>query len=272
MLRNERGTWFIDIGGSYGRLADTYVDKYKNCVILDYSLKTLQKNYEDITQKYPNIFLIAANAYRMPFKTSSFDAGLMVRVLHHIEKPKQYLKEIARILNSGATYIQEFPNKRHIKARIKAFLKGDKEIRNLEPYQQPCINLEGAKGDGVYFLNFHPRHIHNLLNEQGFILKKKQGCSYLRIPFLKKIMSVKALIFFEKILQKILGKTDISPSILLKTELVKDDEKQSYSDIEDIIACPICKSPLLFKENTATCKKCERKYFKKKDIWDFRVE
>jgi SAM-dependent methyltransferase len=272
MLRNERGTWFIDIGGSYGRLADTYVDKYKNCVILDYSLKTLQKNYEDITQKYPNIFLIAANAYRMPFKTSSFDAGLMVRVLHHIEKPKQYLKEIARILNSGATYIQEFPNKRHIKARIKAFLKGDKEIRNLEPYQQPCINLEGAKGDGVYFLNFHPRHIHNLLNEQGFILKKKQGCSYLRIPFLKKIMSVKALIFFEKILQKILGKTDISPSILLKTELVKDDEKQSYSDIKDIIACPICKSPLLFKENIAICKKCGRKYFKKKNIWDFRVE
>jgi len=272
MLKNEFGTWFIDIGGSYGRLTDTYADKYKKCVILDYSLKTLQKNYKDITQKYPNIFLITANAYKMPFKTSSFDAGLMVRVLHHIEKPREYFSEIARILNNDAIYIQEFPNKKHIKARIKAFLKGDEGIKNLEPYQQPCINLEGAKGNGVYFLNFHPQHIHNLLSEQGFIVKKKQGCSYLRIPFLKKILSANVLLFFEKILQKILGKTDIPPSIFLKTELVKNDKKQSYKNIEDIIACPICKSSLLFEENTAICKKCKRKYFKKKGIWDFRVE
>jgi SAM-dependent methyltransferase len=272
MLKNESGTWFIDIGGSYGRLTDTYADKYKNCVILDYSLKTLQKNYQDITQKYSNTFLIAANAYKTPFKNQVFDAGLMVRVLHHIKKPKECLIEVARILKNNATYVQELPNKRHIKARIKAFFAGDKDINKLQPYQQPCINLEGATGDGVYFLNFHPQHIYNLLAQQGFSVERKQGCSYLRIPFLKKILGFKVLTFFEKILQKILGKTDIPPSIFFKTKLKKDNRGQSYSEIRDIIACPACNSSLKFEENTAVCSKCGRKYFKKKDVWDFRIE
>jgi ubiquinone/menaquinone biosynthesis C-methylase UbiE len=91
LLINENGTWFIDIGGSFGRLTPTYYKKYKNCIILDYSLNTLQNNYEYIKKNFPNTIMIAADAYHLPFKDDSFDV-IMVRVLNLIEKQKNFLQ------------------------------------------------------------------------------------------------------------------------------------------------------------------------------------
>jgi SAM-dependent methyltransferase len=272
MLEKEKGDWFIDIGGSYGRLTDTYAYKYKNCVILDYSYKTLVKNKEMILVKYPNCYLIAGNAYRMPFKRHVFDGGLMVRVLHHIEKQKEYFQEVSKLFKEDGIYIQEFANKIHIKARIRAFLSGDKNFNNENPYQQPCINLEGAKGDGVNFLNYHPNYIVNLLEENGFDIEKKIGCSFFRIPFLKKIFGTKILTFLEKNAQTLLAKTNITPSIFLKTEMDEGKEGKQYKDLKDILSCPLCKGDLEFTENKAVCPNCDRKYIKKEGVWDFRVK
>ena len=271
-LKNENGEWFIDIGGSYGRLANCYTGKYENCVIIDYSLKTLQKNYKIITDKYPNIILIAANAYKLPFEDSSFDGGLMVRVLHHIENQNDYFKEVSRILKNDSIYIQEFANKRHIKARVKAFLKHDKSIEELEPYQQPTINLEGAKGSGVSFLNYHTIYIKTLLQKQGFKIEEKIGCSYFRIPLLKKILGTKILVFLEKTFQRIFGNTDLSPSIFLKAKSVKKEKSPTYTKLDDLLVCPNCKNKLTIDKNRAVCKNCNAKYFKKKGVWDLRIK
>ena len=62
LLKNESGKWFIDIGGSYGRLTDTYSSKFDNCIIIDYSLKTLKKNNDLVVKSFPNTTLNAANA------------------------------------------------------------------------------------------------------------------------------------------------------------------------------------------------------------------
>jgi len=272
LLAKEGGDWFIDIGGSYGRLADSYAHRYKNCIILDYSLKTLKKNKDCITKNFPNTILIAANAYKMPFRKEVFNGGIMVRVLHHIENQKDYFEEIARILKKDGIYVQEFANKRHLKARIRAFLLGDKSIKDEKPYQQPTIHLEGAKGGGVSFLNYHPKYIERLLEESGFNVEKKQGCSYLRIPLLKKVFGTKFLLFFERILQTTLSKSNIPPSIFLKSELEKGSKGEKYSNLKEILFCPSCKSSLNFKKNSCICEQCKKKYIKKDGIWDFRTE
>ena len=132
IFSNYKGKWFLDVGGSYGRLTSTYYNRYSHPIVLDYSLKTLQKNYPIIQSKYPNTIFIAANAYKMPFKEDTFDGALMVRVLHHIEKPDLYFKELKRILYNNSVYVQEFANKIHIKARIRAILKKDFSIFNTE--------------------------------------------------------------------------------------------------------------------------------------------
>ena len=274
LFEDKEGDWFIDIGGSYGRLADTYANKYKNCIILDYSFKTLKKNANLIQKQYPNTFLIAANAYKMPFRNNSFDGGLMVRVLHHIERQAEYFTELARILKEDSTYIQEFANKVHIKARLRAILRQDRTLLSKDPYQQPSGNLEGAQGTGVSFLNYHPEYIEELMEEKDFEIENKQGCSYLRIPLLKKILGTKILVLLESVLQKLLPQADISPSIFLETELDKEDEEEEikYYTIEDILVCPKCKSSLKFGESIAICDNCHKEYLKDGKVWDFRIQ
>lgn len=275
VFSEKRGTWFLDIGGSYGRLASTYAQQYKKPIIIDYSLKTLIKNKEIIKSRYSNIELIAANAYKMPFKESVFDGALMVRVLHHIEKPEKYFKEVKRILKNDATYVQEFANKVHIKAKVREFLKLNKDFFNKNPYRQPIgANLEGSeKKQGGIFLNYHPGHIRVLLNNSGFKVKRRFGCSFLRSPFIKKIIGQDIMLFIEKIMQNTLSWSNIPPSIIFETILEKKTlSKTEFDNIEDILVCPSCKTELSFDgQELALCENCSSKFFKKEGIWDFRV-
>lgn len=271
-FQNKSGDWIIDIGGSFARLTDIYNNRYKNCVILDYSLKTLQKNYNEIKDNYPNTFLIAANAYKTPFRENSFDAGVMIRVLHHIEKQTEYFKEVKRILREESIYIQEYANKIHIKARLRALFKKDRDINNIEPFQQPSIKPEGSPNSDVYFLNYHPHYIEKLLKNNNFEIIHKSGCSYFRINILKKILGTKILLFFEKIAQNIFRNTNISPSLFVETKLNKEGENLKRRNFEDILACPVCRGSLKFNNLKAICKDCSANYFKKENIWDFRVE
>ena len=225
-----------------------------------------------IKGQFPNCILIAANAYKMPFKKDVFDGGLMVRVLHHIERREKYIKELARVLKKDAEYIQEYANKIHLKARVRAFLRKDKDFNSLEPFQQPTIHLEGAKGDGVQFLNYHPKYIEKLFEQEDFEIEDKQGCSFLRVPLLKKVFGTNILTFIEKCLQKMFPKSNIPPSIFIKTELEVGDDEGEYPELKDILACPNCKSSLSIDENNCYCEKCEKKYFRKNGVWDFRIE
>lgn len=272
LLKDLHGEWFIDIGGSYGRLTSQYYKKYKNCIILDYSLKTLQDNFEYIKKNFPNTLPICANAYKLPFKDSAFDGGLMVRVLHHLERAQEYFGEAYRVLNSDSVYIQEYANKKHIKAVIKGILKLDFSVFSKEPYQQPTKeNYEGArKGSYVPFFNYHPKWIKDSLKKSGFKILNSVGCSFFRINILKRVFGIKILILFEKISQKVLSWTNISPSIFVKCTIEKK-EKKEYKELKDILQCPQCSGELNIQESKAKCIKCQREYLKKDNIWDFRV-
>lgn len=275
IFRKKNGNWFLDVGGSYGRLTPTYYNHYQNPIILDYSAKTLRNNYAVLVNKYPGINLIAANAYKMPFKNNTFDGGLMVRVLHHIENPKEYFKELKRVFKNDGKYVQEFANKIHIKARIKAVIKRDREFFNTNPYKQPTLTAsEGTKNniEGIFF-NYHPQHIKNLLINEKFLIEKKYGCSYFRSPFFKKIFNDDTLLFFEKIMQRLFSFSNFPPSIFYDT-IIKKSEKVKIvgTTLEDILACPKCKGNLKIKDNLARCNKCNLDFKKEHNVWDFRIE
>lgn len=273
---NKNGNWFLDIGGSYGRLSSTYYKKYTNPIILDYSFQTLVKNRDTLKTKYPNVQLIAANAYKLPFKDDTFDGALMVRVLHHIEKPSTYFEELHRVMNKNSFYIQEFANKVHLVSAFKALMRFNLKFFSQEPYQQPTKgNFEGTKsGEEAIFFNYHPKHIKDLLTENGFTIIKKHGCSYIRSAFLKKVVGEELMILKERILQPLLSWSNIPPSIVYES-MVKKNLKENIrhtSHLEDILACPQCKGTLSITNNEAKCKKCSKLFVKESDIWDFRIK
>ncbi len=269
-FKSSKGRWFIDIGGSFGRNLDLYYNKYSYPVIVDYSILTLQNNYKEITSKYPHTVLIAANAYHLPFKSNSFDGGLMVRVLHHIERSPEYFKEVSRILSKGGIYIQEFANKFHIKATLRALLKGKLNYFNHEPYQQPAGNFEGTKGEATTFLNYSPKYIKKALELNHMGIASQQGVSFFRVPILKRIIPTKLLLTLEKILQTISKGIYFTPSVFFKAVSGKV-EMDKYDTLYEILACPKCKSSLRFKNEIAKCDKCNNTYRKENNIWDFRI-
>jgi ubiquinone/menaquinone biosynthesis C-methylase UbiE len=276
IFSGKRGEWFLDVGGSYGRLTSTYATHYKNPIIIDYSLKTLQRNRDLVKSKYPNVELIAANAYKMPFKQGVFDGALMVRVLHHIEKPAKYLEEARRVLKNNSYYIQEFANKVHIKAKMRAIFKFNFDFFSKKPYEQPIgTHLEGSqKEEGGIFLNYHPKYIQDLLESFNFDIKRKYGSSFLRSPIIKKLIGTELMLFLEKLMQNTLSWTNIPPSIFLETQLKKRDTKErDFKKLKEILACPSCKKDLTFEsDNLASCKNCSTTFSKKEGVWDFRVK
>lgn len=275
LFEQRKGLWFLDIGGSYGRLTSTYYNQYSKPIILDYSIKTLQKNREMIKAKYPDVELIAGNVYKMPFRKNVFDGAMMIRVLHHIENVDDCFTEIHRIMADNSLYVQEFANKIHIKAFIRAMLHFNWKFFSKEPYEHPLSNKEAegtSKGLKGIFYNFHPKYVKEHLEENGFKIEDKYGCSFLRIPLLKRIINEEIMLFFERIFQKILSWSNISPSIFYLNKVVKNNKKQLYENLKDILVCPNCKSELTFESPiSCTCKKCKKEYKKEDDIWDFRV-
>ncbi len=273
-LEGIKGERFIDIGGSYGRLLDTYKNRFKQCVIIDYSFNTLQKYSKQILDLAPNCTLIAANAYFLPFKNNSFDGGMMVRVLHHISDIEKYSKELTRILSNKSIFLQELANKIHIKARLKALFKLDFKMFNETPYQQPSQgNFEGTEGEDSVFLNFHPKYIKRFLQKHFSSIIIKRGCSFLRMPSLKNLFSTKQLMSIEKLLQNTLSWTNIPPSIFYIIRLLKSNtENVLFGDTVEILACPKCKSDLYQGKNYFECKKCKTQYNIVDNIIDFRVK
>jgi ubiquinone/menaquinone biosynthesis C-methylase UbiE len=273
LLKDVKGQWFLDIGGSYGRLLPIYNKSFVNCIIVDYSLKTLQRNYKEIKQKAPNTYLIAANAYNLPFRNNSFDTSLMVRVLHHIIKPEQYFKEVYRILSPNGIYIQEFANKFHIKAIIKAFLLFDFSLFKKGPYQQVDKgHHEGSrKHVKVPFFNYSSFWIKKNLKKAGLTPKEKVSCSFLRLSLLKNNINLNTLLTIEKTLQYLFSFMNISPSIFIKSTVKKKGAKQKYNRVEDLLVCPSCKNSLSFSNNRAICNTCKKTYHKKDNIWDYRI-
>lgn len=210
-LLPKSGQSLIDLGGGYGRLMEDYSSRFTKNVILDYSENLLQMGrIRTESAGIKNVEFVKGNIYEVPFENESFDAALMIRVLHHLLKPQKALSEAARVLKPGGVLILEFANKIHLKARLKAFFRMNfKFIHNLSPYQQ-------AKDDQIFY-NFHPQQIREMLITAGFRIEKKIGVSNLRQPLLKKITPLAILLMAENLLQNLstltLTRLNLAPSI-----------------------------------------------------------
>lgn len=209
-LLPESGEAILDIGGGYGRLAPLYVGRYKRAVILDYSQSSLDKAHLLAEQKdWKNLQTRRGNAYQLPFANQEFDTVLMVRVLHHLEKPEVTLGEINRVLKPGGVLILEMANKIHLKARLKQWLQGNFKFTRQESPQK-------IDAGGGIILNYHPDYVRKLLEDTSFSIEKKRAASNLRIPFLKKFLPLRLHLLFDSIFQLPFSTFNFAPSLLLR--------------------------------------------------------
>ena len=139
------GKTLIEIGAGFGRLADEYAG-YKKVVLFDYSRSLLREAQEHLGKNDQFIY-VAGNWYNMPFVDGLFETMVQIRTLHHAADAPALFKELARIAQTGGTYILEFANKRNLKAIGRYWLKQ----QNWSPFTHDPIEFVELNFD------FHPQ-------------------------------------------------------------------------------------------------------------------
>lgn len=195
------GGSLIDIGGGFGRLLKEYVGKYQQLTLLDYSQENLDKAKEYLTCQ-----LVKGDVYHLPFANQTFDAGFMVRVMHHLEDPTKALSEVYRVMKPGSVFVLEFANKCHFKARLKY---GPKFCNDEAPFNQ-------LTRDSGVFLNFHPNHILKVVTALGWKVEGALSVSNFRSPLLKRLLPLSFLVKLDGLCQELFSTWSLGPSIFLK--------------------------------------------------------
>jgi len=183
------GKRLLEIGAGFGRLTEEY-KAYEHVVLLDYSFSQLQFAREQLgDERYT---YIAADAYKLPFKSGVFDGATMIRVIHHFENVPAVLSGIRRIMADNATFILEHANKRNLKAMFRhAIGKQDWNPNTLDPVEFIELNF-----------NFHPQYMVDELKNADFQMNDRIPVSFFRSGFLKRTVPTGVLAGMDSLMQK----------------------------------------------------------------------
>lgn len=203
----------VDIGGGFGRLIPTYLPFASKITLTDPSEKNLLSAKKKFSAEEKIVFKKTGFPV-LAFPDSSFDAGVMVRVIHHLNDSNEIIKEVSRILKPNGFFILECANKIHFLARLKAFFKADFAFaKNLLTFEQR--SKESINKKRIFFLNHHPQKILSDLKNNGFEILEILSVSNFRHPIIKKVVPLKILLYFENICQSVLSFIYFGPSIFI---------------------------------------------------------
>jgi ubiquinone/menaquinone biosynthesis C-methylase UbiE len=205
----------LEVGAGFGRLASSYAFRAKKVILTDPSSRTLKAARAAFKDR-KNIKFVHSSLENLPAKirSGSINLIIMIRVLHHIEDIDTAFKIIHRMLAPGGYFIFEFPNKKHIKATLRQFLRGNYSF--LEDRTTNDIRSKKSVKKGTLpFLNYHPDRIAEVLDNYGFKVVDERSVSNIRNAFFKKIFPTDLLVAVESVLQKPFSYIDFGPSIFI---------------------------------------------------------
>lgn len=252
------GRRLVDVGAGFGRLSDFY-EGYEQVVLLDYSTSLLRQAQERLGRE-PRLAYVAANFYAMPFAAGTFDAAMMVRVMHHVEDVSAFLGQMGHILAGGGTFVVEFASKRHLKSILRwAFGRQRWSPFDPEPYEFVEMNFD-----------FHPAWMRARLAEAAFHVKQCRTVSHFRLPLLKRLVPAGALAALDGLLQPTGAWWQLTPSVFCRAVL---DGPPAPATEELVFRCPACSSsPLRQAAEAMACDKCGRRWPIEDGIYNFKVE
>ncbi len=260
-----RGARLCEIGAGFGRLAEFYRD-YDRVILLDFARSMLidarerLMNDSRLTSHASRFTFVVADLYNLPLADSTLDTTVTVRVLHHIADIPRAFAEIARVVRPQGTYLTEFANKRHLKARLRYTLthRGANPSA-LEPYEFVKLNFD-----------FHPRYIDDELQKNGFVIRDRRAVSTFRAVLLKRIVPANILAALDGLVQSPSSNLQLSPSIFLRSQSVKPGAPTLNPALW---RCPACGSTDIAESLDAlSCRACSRAYPIIDGIIDFKSQ
>ncbi|MFH1561718.1 MAG: class I SAM-dependent methyltransferase [Patescibacteria group bacterium] len=206
-LKRDRA---IEIGAGYGRLLKIYRRFFKEVVLLEPSGRLLLVAKKEFKND-AGVSFIQLRAEEMAFEPASFDAVLLVRVIHHLVQPELVIKKISRLLKPGGFLILEFANKTNLRTVLRTILKLKKRSVDLSPIDR----RHQKNNQSIPFFNYHPLWIKRQLRQNNLKIITKLSVSNLRLVWLKKTFPLDLLLKAENQLQRPLAKINFGPSLFV---------------------------------------------------------
>ena len=253
------GKLMLEVGAGAGRNTPRYAG-FERIVVMDYSTTQLAQAQERLGRSDKYIY-VAADVYRLPFRSGLFDGATMIRVLHHMADAPKALGQIQSTLQPGATFILEFANKLNLKAILRYWLgKQTWSPFNLEPVEFVKLNFD-----------FHPKAIRQWLGSLGFNIEKILTVSHFRLGLLKRLIPTKLLAAVDGLFQPTGALFQLTPSVFVKAVLPGSPNANIPLNVIDLFKCPDCNSGgMQEKEKHVLCPSCKAKWTVKDGIYDFR--
>lgn len=255
----QNGKLMLEVGAGAGRNTPRYAG-FERIVVMDYSTTQLAQAQERLGRSDKYIY-VAADVYRLPFRSGMFDGATMIRVLHHMADAPKALGQIQSTLQPGATFILEFANKLNLKAILRYWLgKQTWSPFTLEPVEFVKLNFD-----------FHPKAIRAWLALLGFDIEKILTVSHFRLGLLKRIIPASLLAALDGLFQPTGALFQLTPSVFVKAVLPGDPNVDVPLNVIDLFKCPDCNSTgLQEKADHAACPSCKAKWAFNDGIYDFR--
>lgn len=204
----------LEVGAGYGRLTPTYMHRAEKIILSDPSTRHLASARKKILSSKVSFVQSSLETLPEKIRANSIDVLLFVRVLHHIRNVKKAFEIVGKILKKNGFLILEFPNKRHLKAVIGEFFRGNLTYL-FDIFPKDLRSKRSVLRDTLPFINYHPDEIRYLLKKGGFRILETRSVSNVRSPFLKKYLPKEVILFFEKHLQRVLSYINFGPSIFI---------------------------------------------------------
>jgi 2-polyprenyl-3-methyl-5-hydroxy-6-metoxy-1,4-benzoquinol methylase len=109
------GSIILDVGGGAGHFAKTLSNYFDYVHLIDFA-PTIQSK---------RIICTSANLNNsLPYSDNSFDAVVCLEVIEHLENPRHFVREIARILKGNGRCLITTPNQISLYSRLYLLLRG----------------------------------------------------------------------------------------------------------------------------------------------------
>jgi ubiquinone/menaquinone biosynthesis C-methylase UbiE len=272
-LPSTRG-WFFDLGCGFGRMVPLYAGRPERTLAIDYATNNLHMTRE----AYPDeeLTLVAADACRLPFRDSSLDGGICVRLLQNVPKAEDMMRELARVLRPGAHVVLSYFNRRNL---LRFLRYGTRCLRRTH-------RLEHIATYGAMY-GTHPAYFRFLRRSVGLVAVIRKGAG-LVYQISGPVKSMQRLIARSRGVRAVLGaccrtadavlgrlNLSLWQFVLLQKPLAGSAgaEWPARPDFADILACTRCgATPLRLQPERITCPACGQSFPRTSGVADLRAE
>ena len=139
-----KGRWILDAGCGAGRFLDVLADH--ECDVVGVDLSNAVNAARTSLADRPNVHLVQASIYELPFRRASFDSCYCIGVIQHTPNPLQALRSLPAFVKDGGRFAATiYERKRWTRLYSKYILRrltsrlSDAQILTMIRYAMPVL-------------------------------------------------------------------------------------------------------------------------------------